>query len=746
MKFAFIASYGPRKCGIATFTGNTFSSIAENLPQGVQNENFVVALTDPGHEYDYPPEVKFEIAQNNLQDYFAAAKFINESGADIVMMEHEFGIYGGNDGAYILQLLRRLNMPVISVLHTVLKDPSASQKEITNKIISLSAKTLVMTEKAKEFLIDIYETDAASIEIIEHGIPVFNGSHEAAKKRLGLTGKKVLLTFGLIGRNKGVECALKAISKLVQSHPDLLYVVLGKTHPGVVRHEGEQYREYLESLTGELGLSENVVFVNEFTDEKKLKDYLTAADIYITPYLNEAQITSGTLCYAVGAGCAVVSTPYWHAAELLTEEKGRLFPFNDHAQLAGRLSELLDNPALLNKLRTNAAAWGKTVGWPRIGKRYVALAESILSEHAVSISKNTDEAERVLPAFSLEHIRRMTDSTGLIQHAKYGIPNFKEGYCLDDNARGLLMAVMAWHSQKHLQALELVPTYLSYIHYMQKEDGMFRNFLSFNRNFLDETGSEDSFGRTIWALGYLLQHPTTRMHRNSALEIFMQAKRNFEGLRYIRSIANTVIGISHYLSSEPEDADMKRILAVLAGKLTDQYHVNKHDEWNWFEQMLTYDNAILPLAMLQAGEVLDDTELIAIGRESAEFLRKVTCRNGYLSVIGNENWFAKNESQSIFAQQPVDAMMMVLLFAKLFEITKDARYAQLMQKSFMWFHGENDMQVALYDCETKGCFDGLESYGVNSNQGAESTLAYLISYLSADAHSRMEVAESRAAV
>lgn len=730
MRIVYIASYSPRKCGIATFTGNKFQSIHGKANKGV-HEGFVVAMTDGDYKYAYPVEVKFEIHQDRPGDYFAAAKFINESDADICILEHEFGIFGGPDGNLILSLLRRLKMPVISVLHTVLKNPSEAQLLVTRAIVEASAKTVVMNRKAVEFLTQIYEIPLSDIEVIDHGIPDFNFDQQQVKKEFGLTNKRVLLTFGLISRNKGIECALKALPPVIAKHPDVVYIVLGKTHPAVFRNSGEEYRNYLQQLAVDLGIADHVLFVDEFTDEKKLFKYLSAADIYITPYLNEAQITSGTLSYAVGAGCAVVSTPYWHAAELLTKDKGRLFDFNNDAQLASVLNELLDDPALMNELRKNARAYGRQVTWPRIGEKYLALAKHLLNLRSIQITGREDQkVAEAIPAFSLDHIRRMTDNTGLIQHSKYSIPNLKEGYCLDDNARGLLMAVMAYRQRKHLHAIDLLPVYLSYIHYMQNDDGTFRNFLSFSRNFLDEVGSEDSFGRTIWALGYLLHYPTNEMHYHSAKEIFIAAVPNFEKLEYVRGIANTMIGISHYLQGSPNDEGLKNILKTLTGKLMKKYHEYSTGSWKWFEPVLTYDNAVLPLALMHAYEILNDPAIFRVAGESIHFLSGITLRNGYLSVIGNEKWFAHDATnQSLFAQQPVDAMMMVLMFQKAYELTEDESFLRQLRTSFMWFLGENDLQIQLYDKETKGCFDGLESYGVNKNQGAESTLAYLISYL-----------------
>ena len=729
MKIVYIASYGPRKCGIATFTGNKFTGM--NCRSGsAANEGIVVAMNDGNNEYDYPEEVKFVIQQDEPSDYIAAARFINESEADICILEHEFGIFGGNDGSYILSLLHRLQVPVIAVLHTVLKNPSSHQKEITLEIAAAAAKTVVMNRKAVEFLTQVYGISKTKICLIDHGIPDLNFDGKKIKKELGLENKNVFLTFGLISRNKGIETVLKALPPVVKKHPETVYIILGKTHPSVVKHSGEEYREYLGALTKELGINEHVIFVDEFTDERKLFKYLSAADVYITPYLNEKQITSGTLSYAVGAGCAVVSTPYWHATELLTADKGRLFDFNDHDRLSEILTGLLDDPALLNELRKNARVYGRKVTWPKIGERYLALSRDIIGQSAgrlTGMERRNDIP--LLPPFALDHIRRMTDATGLFQHAKFGIPNYKEGYCLDDNARALLMVVMAYHHQKHLHSLDLMPVYLSYIHYMQNEDGSFRNFLSFSRNYLDEQGSEDSFGRTIWALGYLLRYPTNEMHYRSGKEIFFYAAPNFDKLKYVRGIANTMIGISYYLQSAPNDLNMKATFQRLTARLMEQYELHSTESWKWFEPVLTYDNAVLPLALLHAAEILKDEKIAAAAKESMDFLSEITLKNGYLSVIGNEQWFSRDSKKSLFAQQPIDAMMSVLMFQKAFDQTGDEIYFRKMHISFMWFLGENDLGLHLYDRETKGCFDGLESYGVNHNRGAESTLAYLISYL-----------------
>jgi hypothetical protein len=458
--------------------------------------------------------------------------------------------------------------------------------------------------------------------------------------------------------------------------------------------------------------------------------YLSASDIYITPYLNEAQITSGTLSYAFGVGSAVISTPYWHAAELLAEGRGKLFNFNDSGSLSFTLKELLDKPEELIELKRKAYDYGRKITWPKTGEKYTVLAEKVLNKGPrVLDRKDTILDLLILPPFSLAHINRLTDDTGIIQHAKFGIPNLKEGYCLDDNARALLMVLMAYRQMKDMRALELSPIYLSYIHYMQNANGTFRNFLSFSRNYLDEVGSEDSFGRTIWSLGYLLSNAPNDAYYQTGKLMFFNAAPNFEKLQSIRSIANTMIGISYYLKSNPSDDTMTERLRNLANILVQHYHENETSDWKWFESLLAYDNGILPLALLHSAEILHDDKITKTALKSMIFLTKHTLKENYLSIIGNEKWFRKEGERSVFAQQPIDAMAMVLMYHQAFHVTKNKDYLNKLYTSFLWFLGENDLRMSLYDFETQGCCDGFESYGVNRNQGAESSVAYLISHL-----------------
>ena len=731
MRLAYIGTYPPRECGIGTFTRNLYiSMVTYNEIFKDSIDGFIVAMNDHDQTYDYPEEVKLTIRQEHQRDYLSAVKFINLSGADLCILEHEFGIYGGQDGVYILSLLHRLEIPLIVTLHTIIKAPSYNQKAILVEICRMANKIIVMSHKAIEFLTSIYNIEKEKIVFIDHGVPDIQFSQVQSKQEFHLENKKVLLTFGFIGRNKGIETVIKALPKIIDKYPDVLYMVLGKTHPNILRYSGEEYRNYLQHLVKSLYLNNHVFFLNEYINQKELFKYLSASDIYITPYTNEAQITSGTLSYAIGVGSAVVSTPYWHASELLANGRGKLFDFNDSDGLSAILLELLDNPEELKNLRKKAYDYGRKITWPKTGEKYVAVAKKILEDKPnVLVKKEITLDPLILPPFSLAHIKRLTDDTGIIQHANFGIPNLKEGYCLDDNARALLMVLMAYRQKKNTLALDLSPIYLSYINYMQNKDGTFRNFLSFNRNFLDEVGSEDSFGRTIWALGYLLGNAPNDAYYQTGRSIFFNASPNFEKLQSVRGIANTMVGISYYLMNNPSDDSMIERLRSLSFKLIKQYEENSTADWKWFEPLLAYDNGMLPLALLHSADILKDSKITSTAIETMNFLTEITLKDGYFSAIGNKKWYNKGGDRSMFAQQPVDTLAMVLMYHQAFHLTQDKEYLTKLFACFMWFLGENELRMNLFDFETKGCCDGFESYGVNRNQGAESSLAYLISHL-----------------
>lgn len=732
MKFAFIGTYPPQKCGIGTFTHNLIKSVADNFGYINLSPNlYVIAVSDIENHYQYPPEVTFVVNQNNQRDYVSAAKFINNNKADACILEHEFGIFGGESGVYVLSLVSRLEIPLIVTFHTVIREPSHIQKVIIQELSSKAYKVVVMSRRAVKFLLEIYNIPKEKIEIIEHGVSLGKVFHrETVREKFNFKDKTALFTFGLLSRNKGIETVIKSLPKVIKKHNNILYLVLGNTHPKVLSRYGEEYREYLMRLVKELELENHVYFYKNFVSEDLLMEYLSAADIYITPYLNEAQITSGTLSYAIGAGTAVISTPYWHAQELLADGRGILFDFNNHEQLGDILLDLLGNGKKIERLREAAVEYGHKLKWPKIGAKYINVAKSATESYSfVKKEKRTILDPFILPDFNLSHVKRLTDDTGIVQHAKFGIPNLKEGYCLDDNARALLMTSMANFKKKSADADKLMPVYLSFIHYMQNENGSFRNGLSFNRNFLDETGSDDCFGRAVWALGYLIRYSPNESYYRTAQDILKASFPYFSEIKHLRGIANTVIGLSYYLEKFPEEETAKDLMYEMTNKLVSAFRKEKSDNWNWFEDILSYDNAILPLAVFHASEIFYDKKFLKTAAESTAFLESVTMKSGYLKPVGSNGWYRKDGNCADYAQQSVDVMGMVLLFFKAYEVTKDKKYLDKMFTSYMWYIGKNDLSLPVYDYETGGCNDGLEDYGLNLNQGAESTLTYLIAHL-----------------
>ncbi|ALL07689.1 glycosyl transferase [Pedobacter sp. PACM 27299] len=734
MKIAYISSYPPRECGIATFNHNLLRAIGSDKV-AVSDDSFVVAMNDSEHldEYEYPKEVKYVIRQENQKDYIRAADYINTSLADACILEHEFGIYGGESGIYILPLIARLQKPLITIFHTILKDPNYLQLTIIREIAKHSSRVVVMSHRAVGFLTGIYGIPFSKIQLIEHGVPDLEAKIEnPVKQSLAFKNNKVLFTFGLISRNKGLETVIEALPKIVAQNPDVMYVILGTTHPGVIKNSGEEYRDSLKKLAKKLNVSDNLTFINKFVSEEELFDYLTAADMYITPYLNEAQITSGTLSYAVGAGAAVISTPYWHAQELLADNRGRLFDFRDSDGLANIVNELFKEKDKLEQLRSNAYEYGLHLRWPSTGQVFIDVLDEAVSKYLSEKEKGGKQIidPDMMPAFSLAHVQRLTDDTGIVQHAKYGIPNLKEGYCLDDNSRALILAILAYQQNKSKAALELLPIYLSFIQYMQCDDGNFRNFLSFKREYLDEVGSEDSFGRTVWALGYLISNAPNNSYREFGKDLFLKSAPHFSKLTHLRGIANTIIGLEKYLEAHPYDGHIKEQMNMLIVPLKAAYQTHRNDKWHWFEEKMTYDNGILPLALLCHYQVTKDEESLSMALESMAFLSKHTISDGYLNPVGNDGWLFKEGGQmALYDQQAIETMAMVLMYFKAYEITLDLGYIKQMYLCYQWFLGENSLKLPLYDHETKGCGDGLQPHGVNRNQGAESTLAYWISHL-----------------
>ncbi len=731
MQIAVIGNFLPRQCGIATFTDNFIKSLRSSGQEGHEQHIITgIAVNETENQYVYDHQVKCIIRRQEREDYLKAAAFINNSGADVCVLQHEFGIFGGDSGVFILTLLQHLTIPVITIFHTVLKKPSFHEKEIVKKAGIISSKVIVMSELATTFLQSIYGIPPGKIQLIHHGVPDFS-HHQPGNQSLRqqFPGKTILCTFGLLGRSKGIETVINALPALTQKHQNFVYIILGKTHPNVKRNCGEEYRDYLKELAATNKVSDHVVFIDEFVNELQLKDYLLEVDIYITPYLNESQITSGTLAYAIGAGTCIVSTPFWHAAELLANGRGTTFGFGDSNALSVALCDLLGNTARRNTIRQKAFVYGKEMYWHKIGALYLELAKSVRLQIPEKRKKLAEVCLHKIPTFNLEHIYRLTDSTGILEHSSFSIANFKEGYCLDDNARALLLVSAAYRQGHSKEVLKLADVYLRYIKLMQKEDGTFHNDYTYDRKIADSNGSEDAFGRTVWAMGYLIELGINDSYTQFAKDTFFRAAPHFAAIQSLRGISNTIIGICYFLKRYPDNEHFIHLLRILTVKLTDAFNKTKKGEWCWFEDILTYDNAIIPLALWHACQVTKSNELAAIATVGTAFLDSKVIKKNHLSLIGNQEWFRRDASRDIYGQQPIDAMAMVLLHQQAFAVTGSRKHYKKMLLSYSWFLGNNDLYIPLYDEETKGCCDGIEQYAVNRNQGAESALSYHLSFL-----------------
>ncbi|HEV2453735.1 MAG TPA: glycosyltransferase family 4 protein [Verrucomicrobiae bacterium] len=732
-KIAFLGDYLPRKCGIATFTTDLCRAVALKFP-AVQC--LVVPVNDLAGGYEYPSEVRFEIAEQDLTSYLRAADFLNITDVDVVCLEHEFGIFGGPAGGHVLALLRELQMPIVTTLHTVLREPNTEQRRLMRELIRLSTRLCVMSERGREFLRDIYHAPAAKVDLIPHGIPDMPfADPNYFKDEFGVAGKQVLLTFGLLSPNKGIEFALRALPDIIREFPNIVYIVLGQTHPNLLRDEGEAYRLSLERLAKDLDVKKHVVFFNRFVELEELMRFIGAADIYLTPYLTESQITSGTLAYAFGAGNAVVSTPYWHAAELLTAERGKLVPFRDAKAIAMAVVELLRDETLRHSMRKNAYKLGRDMIWGRVAELYAKSFEQARQDHSFvgrksSPIKTLDEQPGQLPELKLDHLFRMSDSTGIFQHASFTVPNFSEGYCTDDNARALVLALMLQKLGFGSQQLGMhAATYAAFLnHAFDRRGNRFRNFMSFDRHWTEDIGSEDCQGHALWALGLCVSQAGQSSFQALAAQLFEQALPVAAEFASPRAWAFTLIGIDEYLRRFGGDRRANQIREALTAKLVQRYADAATDEWRWFEDVVSYANAKLPHAIILSGRCLNNKPVLELGLKALRWLTKIqTSDAGSFRPIGSNGFFPRGKERAIFDQQPIEAQATISAYIEAYQATDDMFWVTEARRVFEWFLGRNDLGLALYDPGTGGCRDGLHMDRLSQNQGAESTLAFLLS-------------------
>ncbi len=729
-RVCFISTFPPRECGIATFTYDLRAAICQLCSEVPPS---VIALTNATEGYESLPGVVFEIRQNRLSDYRLAAEYINLSGVDVVCLQHEFGIFGGSEGRYITELLEGLHKPVVTTLHTVLPNPLPSYRDTLLRVAALSDHLVVLSSRAIPILREVYGLPEEKISLIHHGVPdVPFVDPNYYKDKFGVEGRLVMLTFGLLSRNKGIELMLEALPEVVRAHPNVVYIVLGATHPEVKRRDGEEYRLWLGRRVRTLGLENHVIFYDRYVDFNELCEFIGACDIYVTPYQSKDQIVSGTLAYAVGMGKAVVSTPYLYAEEILAEGRGCLVNFSDAAHLARTLMRLIEKPAMRHRMRKKAYEYGRQMIWAEVAKRYLEVFEGLATVSSHQALKRPARkwvgTGYELPEIKLNHLIRLTDDTGIIQHASYGVPDRRFGYTSDDAARALVVALMHYRQLADEAALELAVKYLSFLQDAQLPSGHFHNFMNYRREFLDEQGSEDTLGRALWGLGTAVAYGPTEGIRALAREMFERALGVLE-LEHPRAIAYAICGLSNFLQRYDGAALVRRKLHELANQLADFFEHSHTEDWRWFGEEITYANARMPHAMLLAYRATREERFRQIGLESLDFLLAETFRDDYFDFIGNQGWFRRGQERAIFSQQPIEAGYTAEACLTAYEITEAAAYLEYARAAAEWLLGRNRLGARLYDLTTGACADGLDPQGPSLNQGAESVICAMLALL-----------------
>ena len=745
-RIAVIGNHLPRQCGIATFTTDLCAAISAEYGTA---RLLALPVNDTEEGYDYPARVRWSLAQDDLRSYQEAAEFLNFNNIDMVCLQHEYGIFGGAAGSHILQLLRRLKMPVVTTMHTVLRDPNPEQLLVMEDIAELSDRLIVMSQLSSQFLQEIFKVPGSKIDMVPHGVPDLPFlDPNFYKDRFGVEGKAVLLTFGLLSPNKGIENVIEALPQILSKHKNVVYIVAGATHPHVLRRDGDQYRAYLQGLAKEVGVESNVIFHNRFVSTEEMVEFIGAADIYITPYRHEAQVVSGTLAYALGAGKAIISTPYWHAIELLDDRRGVLVPFQNPVAIAQKTVELLDTPAIRHAMRKRAYLFARDMVWKRVAQGYMESFARVSSDRmkgpqvqfsARAIQKSLNQ----LPELKLNHFNRLTDDTGMLQHSIFTTPKYGEGYTTDDNARALILTVLLEQRDKEQLAKTDLPIpdspttsssfrYLAFLeHAFNPAKGRFRNFLGYDRRWNEDEGSEDCHGRGLWGLGTVLGRSRDQALRCAAGRLFEFSLPAVMEFTSPRAWAYSLLGIQKYLDSYPGDRDAQKIRSVLGTRLLQMYESIRTSDWKWFENILAYGNARLPQAMLLVGSACSDDRMVSAGLEALNWLTETQrcATNGHFVPIGSQDFYRQRGEKSRFDQQPLEAAGAVSACLQAHHITGDSRWRREAWSAFNWFLGDNDLQLPLYDSLTGGCRDGLHPDRANENQGAESTLSFLMALL-----------------
>jgi len=730
-----LGNHLPRQCGIATFTTDLVSALISESPE---SSIWALAMNDIPEGYAYPNEVHFEINQNNISEYKLASDFLNFSHVDVVCVQHEYGIFGGKNGIYLLELLRNLHTPIVTTLHTVLEKPTQGERKVLCELGRISDRLIVMNHIAIDMLQDIYKIDSEKIEFIHHGIPDMPFvDPNFYKDEIGVEGNKVILTFGLLSPAKGIEYMIEALPEIVKKYPETIYIILGATHPTEKKKYDENYRFTLHQLARERCVTDHIIFHNRFVELDELCRFLGAADIYVTPYLSESQIVSGTLAYALGTGKAIVSTPYRYATEMLNKNRGRIVPFKNHETLCSEIIDLFENETERHAMRKRAYMYCREMIWKEVARKYLTVFHTVKKKRLRKPRtdfqvKAIKKAKFTLPEINLVHLRLLTDDTGILQHARFIIPDRTHGYCTDDNARALIVAIKSQKLKPNDASLRtLACEYLSFLNYAFNEStGRFRNFMTYDRKWFEREGSEDSHARALWALGETIAISDSENLVGMALRLFEISMPVMEVFISPKAIAFGLIGIYAYLRKFSGNSEARRLLRLLAERLLHQYETNATDDWPWLEDTLSYANGKIPHALMLSGHWTKDRKMVKIGLKTLEWLVKIQKDPaGHFVSIGNQGWYKRNELKARYDQQPIEAQAMIDACVEAHNITGNEKWEIEAQRCFEWFLGKNDHHIKLYDYKTGGCCDGLKSDQANQNQGAESTLSWLLSLL-----------------
>jgi len=726
----YVATYPPRECGIATFTQDLIGAVDELYNQALESK--VVAMNARGAPlFKYPPKVLWQIRENEREDYVRVAKALNENQqVKMVNIQHEFGIFGGGYGSYILNFVDALQKPLVVTFHTVLPTSNKSLHITVQAVARAAKKIIVMTDLSKKILIDDYSIPPSKIKIIPHGIPPVSYQEPVrAKKDLRLSERTVLLTFGLLNRNKGIQYILDALPSVVKKFPNILYLIVGATHPVVLQEEGESYRNELVKKIRKLGLGGNVRFYNRYLELPELIKFLQATDIYLSPSLDPDQAVSGTLSYALGLGRPVVSTPFAQAREELSEREGLLVKFRNPNSISEALLKLLADDTGRIAMGKSAYFHTRNKTWPNVGLAYAREFASYIPE--------LRNQEKNLPPFKLNHLIKLTDNFGIIQFAKLTEPEYSSGYTVDDNARALIVAAEYYEQHPREYVSRLMQKYLAFLKFTLQRDGSFANYVNADRSMNakqnEKEDPEDPSARALLALAVVADSSATPSFiRGRAANLFVSSFDANGGFSFPRPAAHFIKALGIFLRGRANSKSAfrkKQALIHYANFLCDSFEKSSSRRWQWFETKLTYCNGILPEALFWAYEVTKKERYLDIGKRSMNFLIEKTFRNGTYLPIGQNGWYRRAGKRTYFDQQPEDASATVQMLRKIYEITGDNHYKRLMYQAFSWFLGDNLLRLAVYDRSTGGCYDGVGEKEVNLNQGAESTVSYLLARL-----------------